>query len=119
VLPELVLCSSALRTRETLEALLGVLGDPEVRIEDGLYLASAHGWLTRLRGLDVESVLAVGHNPGLQELVVSLARPGELRERAAEKLPTGALATLELEAWPDLRPGGADLVQLVLPRELV
>ena len=119
VLPEIVLCSSALRARETLEALLSVLGDPEVRIEDGLYLASAHGWLTRLRALDVESALVVGHNPGLQELVVSLARPGALRERAVEKLPTGALATLELEEWHELRPGSADLVDLVLPRELV
>lgn len=118
VLPEVVLCSSATRARETLEALLGVLGDPEVRVEDGLYLAGAHGWLTRLRGLDAESALIVGHNPGLQELVVSLVRPGPLRDRAAAKLPTGALATLELDEWHELRPGAADLLDLVTPREL-
>lgn len=119
VLPELVLCSSAVRTRETLEALLPVLGDPDVRIEDGLYLAGAHGWLTRLRALDAESALVVGHNPGLQELVASLARPGDLRDRVVEKLPTGALATLEVDEWHELRPGSADLLDLVLPRELV
>jgi phosphohistidine phosphatase len=118
VLPEVVLCSTATRARETLAALGGVLGDPQVLLEDGLYLASAHGLLTRLRALDAESALLVGHNPGLQELVVSLARPGALRDRAAEKLPTGALATLELEGWLELTPGRADLVALVTPREL-
>ena len=50
--------------------------------------------------------------------MVSLARPGALRDRALEKLPTGALATLELDTWLDLAPGTADLVELVTPREL-
>ena len=118
VLPEVVLCSTATRARETLAALGGVLGDPEILLEDGLYLASAHGLLTRLRVLDAESALVVGHNPGLQELVVSLARPGMLRDRALEKLPTGALATLEVDGWLDLAPGQAELLELVSPREL-
>lgn len=118
VLPEVVLCSTAVRTRATLDALLPALGDPEVSLEDGLYLASAHGLLTRLRSLDVESALVVGHNPGLQELVVALARPGALRDRAETKLPTGALATLEHDGWAELAPGRAVLVELVLPREL-
>ncbi len=85
VLPEVVLCSTATRARETLAALGGVLGDPEILLEDGLYLASAHGLLTRLRALDAESALLVGHNPGLQELV-GLARPPEhaARPRAGE-----------------------------------
>lgn len=118
VLPEVVLCSTATRARETLAELGGVLGDPEILFEDGLYPASAHDLLTRLRALDAESALLVGHNPALQELVVSLARPGALRDRALEKLPTGALATLELDGWLDLAPGRADLVELVTPRDL-
>jgi phosphohistidine phosphatase len=118
VLPEVVLCSTAVRTRETLDALLPALGDPEVRHEDGLYLASAHTLLTRLRSLDVESALVVGHNPGLQGLVVALARPGALRARVEAKLPTGALAALEHDGWAELAPGRAVLVDLVLPREL-
>jgi phosphohistidine phosphatase len=118
VLPEVVLCSTATRARETLGALGGVLGDPEVSLEEGLYLASAHGLLTRLRSLDAESALLVGHNPGLQELTVSLARPGDLRDRAQVKLPTGALATFTFDTWLDLAPGTADLVALVTPRDL-
>jgi phosphohistidine phosphatase len=118
VLPELVLCSSSQRTRETLAALLPALGDPEVRVEDGIYLAGAQGLLTRLRALDVESALLVGHNPGLQELVLLLARPGPLRARVEAKLPTGALATLDIESWAELGGDAAELVAFVVPREL-
>lgn len=118
VTPALVLCSSARRTRETLAALAPALGEPDVLVEDGLYLASARDLLTRLRALDVESALLVGHNPGLQELVVSLARPGPLRTRVEAKLPTGALATLDHEDWGGLGPDVAELVAYVVPREL-
>jgi phosphohistidine phosphatase SixA len=61
----------------------------------------------------------IGHNPALQTLVVRLARPGQLRDRAAVKLPTGALATLELDGgWNALTDGCAELAKLLLPREL-
>ncbi|MGL6279290.1 MAG: SixA phosphatase family protein [Gaiella sp.] len=118
VLPEVVLCSTATRTRETLDRLLPALGDPVIHLEDGLYLASAHTLLTRLRSLDVESALVVGHNPGLHELVLALAAPSPHRERIVAKLPTGALATLDHDGWPTLAPGRAVLSDLVLPREL-
>lgn len=64
--------------------------------------------------------MLVGHNPGLGNLVLRLARPGELRERAEAKVPTGALATLEADVarWSELGPGGARLVAFVVPREL-
>jgi phosphohistidine phosphatase len=118
VLPEVVLCSTAVRARATLDALLPALGDPELCFEDGLYLAGAHGLLTRLRSLEVESALVVAHNPGLQELVVALARPGALRDRVEAKLPTGGLATLDHDGWAELAPGRGVLVDLVTPREL-
>ena len=49
LLPDLVLCSSARRTQETLELL--ALGDREVRIEEGLYGAVEHELLDRVRQL--------------------------------------------------------------------
>ena len=69
------------------------------------------------------SVLLIGHNPALQGLAVALAASGE-REALARlqaKMPTGALATLQapVSRWRDLRPGGAELVAFVVPRELV
>jgi phosphohistidine phosphatase len=123
VRPDLVLCSPAARTRETLELIRpGLRDDVEVQVEEGLYGAGAKELLDRLRRLPdaVGWAMVVGHNPGLQQLVVLLARDGPLRERAREHYPTGALATLRLSegGWPDLAPGRADLLALLAPREL-
>jgi phosphohistidine phosphatase len=118
--PELVLCSTARRARETLERI--ELGTPDVRFEDELYGAGAASLLARLRSVpdDVGSVMLIGHNPGLQLLALDLARPGaELRELEA-KYPTAALATLAFPgpSWAALQSGAAQLVGLVRPRDL-
>jgi phosphohistidine phosphatase len=110
VRPELVLCSPAARARETLAAI----GQGEIRPE--LYAASASELLGVIRGLpdDVSSVLLVGHNPAFEDLARAFAPlPGE-------KFPTGALATFafDCERWADVAPGGAELVDYVVPREL-
>ena len=122
VRPGLVLCSPALRARETIDPLLDALGTPEVVIDERLYHASASGLLHCVRELadTLDEVLLVGHNPGLADLSLMLARPGALRDRVAAKLPTGAFATLEADAgrWSAIGPATADLVGLVLPREL-
>ena len=123
VRPDVVLCSPAVRARQTLDLVLrGLDGGVEVQVEDALYGATADALLDRVRRLpeDVESALVVGHNPGLQELVVLLAREGDLLERARARFPTGALATLRLArgGWPDLGPESAELVSYVVPREL-
>ena len=122
VQPELVVCSSATRAQQTLAVVAAALGDPPSSIEDALYAASADALLARARALpnDASSVLFVGHNPGLAELCLLLARPGERLNRVAENLPTGALAVLELDVdvWRAVEPGVAELVELVLPREL-
>ena len=122
VRPKLVVSSSALRARETLQGVLPGLGEPDVWIEVALYAASAETLLDRVRALpdEAEEAMLVGHNPGIADLLLLLAEPGELRERAEGKVPTGALATLEadIESWSELEPGGARLVSFVVPREL-
>ena len=108
--PELVLCSSAARTRETLELLRPALGGATVVVEDELYGASADRLLARVRLVpdEVGSVLVIGHNPGLHEL-----------GRLQEKFPTAALATLALaEPWGRVAPGGATLTAYVVPKQL-
>jgi phosphohistidine phosphatase len=119
ITPELVLCSTALRARQTLAALLPVLsGDVEIRLEDALYGAGVETVLTRLRTVDeaVGSVLVVGHNPTLHELALALTG----REDALEHFPTGSLATLSpTTSWADIAEGGAELVAFVVPRKLI
>jgi phosphohistidine phosphatase len=121
--PDLVLCSPAARAIETLELVRPGLGEGvDVQVEEALYGAGARELVERLQRLP-ESIgwaMLVGHNPGLQQLVVLLARDGPLRERARSHFPTGALATLRTRqgGWADLGPGRADLVSYVAPREL-
>jgi phosphohistidine phosphatase len=122
VRPQLVVSSSAVRARETLQGVLPGLGDPEVWTEVALYDATLETLLERVQALpdEAEEAMVVGHNPGLGELMLLLAAPGALRERAETKVPTGALATLEadVERWAELEPGGMRLASFVVPREL-
>jgi phosphohistidine phosphatase len=108
-----------------LEVLRPVLGaGATVRFDDDLYGADADELLGRVRAVSdhVESVMLVGHNPGLQDLAISLAGAGEPRamELRRAKYPTAALATFDigLTAWARLGPRDARLTSLVLPREL-
>ena len=119
--PDLVLCSSARRTRETCERL--GLGNVETSVEDALYGASVDGLLTRLHDVPegAETVLLVGHNPAMQDLAIALAGPdlGEQAVRLREKFPTGALAVFEVHGdWSDFAPGRARLAAFVVPREI-
>jgi phosphohistidine phosphatase len=118
-----VLCSSSLRARQTLAAVVPELeSDAELRIEGALYSAGADELLARLRAVleSVPSVLLIGHNPGLQELALSLACGGGALERLRGRFPTAALATLAIPTagWPELRAGDAELEGYLLPREL-
>ena len=120
VVPDLVLCSPARRTRETLERLGPAVAGAPVELEEGLYLASAPALLERLRAVpeDRASVLLIGHNPGIHEAALALAGRGD-RARLEQGFPTGALATLEYEGeFAELAPGSCALVDFVVPREL-
>jgi phosphohistidine phosphatase len=121
--PTAVLCSSSLRTRETLAAVLPALGDAlEIRIERDLYGAGAAGLLERLRRVPdtASSVMLIGHNPGIQDLALELAASGPALTALQEKFPTGALATLEIDVgrWRDVDDGTATATTLVTPRSL-
>ncbi|HET8756133.1 MAG TPA: histidine phosphatase family protein [Solirubrobacteraceae bacterium] len=121
VRPELVLCSSATRARQTFERL-EPLGAREVHIERELYAADAATLLARLRDVaaGVASVMLIGHNPGLEDLALVLARESPVRDDLVTKFPTAALATLAFtdRDWAALERGTAELVGFVRPREL-
>lgn len=99
---DLVLCSSAARTRETMElALVGLSPAPRRSVEDGLYLAGNAALMQRLARLDEAdgTVLVIGHNPGLHELAVALAAPESKRFRALAKgkFPTSVRASFAID----------------------
>ena len=125
--PDLILCSTAVRTRQTLAPLVHLLATPAppISLENSLYLASEPALLARLQAVadDVHSVLLIGHNEGIAELAETLAGRGAPIALATlrAKYPTGALATLRVAdgPWQDLAPGAGELVSFVRPRDLL
>jgi phosphohistidine phosphatase len=121
---DLVLSSTAARTRETIDGIQENYDfAAPIRFDPQLYLAGESVLFGIVRGLDdeVKAALIVGHNPGLQQLVTGLTRDDEgLRRNIAGKFPTGALAILELPAkrWADVEPGSGEVTELILPKEL-
>jgi phosphohistidine phosphatase len=69
---------------------------------------------------EVETLLLIGHNPGLEELVLRLAGEGleDTLERLRVKFPTSAIAVLAWHGtgWHALAPGAALLTELTVPR---
>jgi phosphohistidine phosphatase len=123
IVPDVVLCSTARRTRETLELLGDAIPvDCDVRFEAELYGATADAIVTRLRALPdtAERAMVIGHNPGLQRLAWLLARSGPMLSQLGRKFPTAALATLDvaIDRWPDLARDCARLDAFVRPRDL-
>jgi len=120
--PDLVLCSSALRTIQTLERIRPALpAGTSIEVEEGLYGADADELLARVRHVPatVACVLLIGHNPGIAELAVMLAGHGDRAARAAmaAKFPTAALARLTIDQrWSAVEAGTATLKEFWTPR---
>jgi phosphohistidine phosphatase len=122
--PDLVLCSTATRARETLAPVLERLKPRRVLLDRELYLAGGEALLRRVCDLDdaVGSVLLVGHNPGLHEFALLLAAPDSpvALPPLSGKFPTGALATFHCpSSWRRLKPQTATVVAYVSPRDLM
>lgn len=115
-LPDQVLCSTAARTRETL-ALTGVKAP--TRFEDRLYHAAPATMLGSLRQATGQTVLMIGHNPGIASFAARLVRRAPSHPRFRD-YPTGAtlVADFEIADWEGLTLGEATARVFVIPREL-
>jgi phosphohistidine phosphatase len=122
--PDLVLCSSALRTRETAKLVLaGFSKSPRVLYEDELYLASKAKLMHRVRRIDetIGSVMIIGHNPGLHEFAIALAAPGSVgfSTLANGKFPTGARCRFAVGiSWAEIESARHRLVDYVTVKSL-
>jgi phosphohistidine phosphatase len=127
--PDLVLCSTARRTRETFDLVKGDLGrGVSVEYEEGLYLAEPRHLMQRLRLVDdaVTAVMFIGHNPGIAQFAIELsgspkdAAEEKVHRSMREKFSTCALAVIESPAksWSDVRAGGGALKDFMRPKDL-
>lgn len=110
LVPDLVLCSTALRARRTWDLASAELASPPpVRHLRSLYLATPAQMLAAIRRQPPGRLLLVGHDPGMHHLAIQLADEGEPEALGSlsEKFPTAALAWLQLDIadWQDVGPG--------------
>ena len=113
LVPDRVLCSPARRTRETLEAVLAVTGYAEQRLEPAIYEATPGSLFGVLQAHDeVERLLLVGHNPGMERLLALLhsGQSGDYRG-----MPTASVAVLSLPSQQAIEPGAARLASFWWP----
>jgi phosphohistidine phosphatase len=121
---DIVLASPARRVAETLDEVGAGYGAIEPGYDRRLYLASAETLLDIVRHAPAmaERLLLVGHNPGLEELALRLARRDgdRLRGELEVKYPTGTVTEIGLpvERWADVREGIGRIVRFIRPRDL-
>jgi phosphohistidine phosphatase len=119
------IASPAVRVMETLDEIESGYGRKVAPAWDRrVYLASAATLLDVIHSFPAEtdSALLIGHNPGLEDLVLMLVADGAnpLRDAVEDKYPTASIAELQFEAdsWADIVTGTARLTRFVRPRDL-
>ncbi|WP_172299158.1 histidine phosphatase family protein [Pseudoruegeria sp. HB172150] len=119
-LPDLVLSSDSVRTRETWALMAPGLRSPITRWEPALYLAGPGAMLKMLRTAgDTGNVAILGHNPGIAHFASAIVAVPPSHGRFSD-YPTGAtlIADFDAAAWPEITPGSATVVDFVVPRDL-
>lgn len=121
--PDLVLCSTAVRTRQTWQRVQAAGAQAgAIRYVDAIYEAATSRLLAVLQQTpeEVGSLMLVGHGPGMPGLAASLGARPEPRStwaRMDAKYPTSGLALLRLPGrWADAAPGVAELLTFEVPR---
>ncbi|WP_313460587.1 histidine phosphatase family protein [Stenotrophomonas sp.] len=113
VMPDCILCSPARRTRETLEAVLGVTGYVEKKLDDDIYDATPGALISLIdKYAEVDRLLVVGHNPGLEQLVAFMTEGSTSEYRG---MPPAGIAVLQFDREAAIEPGVAKLTQFWWP----
>lgn len=117
---DVALVSGATRTQQTWKCLeMGGITCEDLRVEDDLYNAWTRDVLLMLRQLpeDARTVLVLGHEPTMSDLVINLAVDSPLVDQVREKYPTSAISVLHHDKpWHDLDYGDARLAEFAVPR---
>jgi phosphohistidine phosphatase len=123
--PDLVLCSTATRARETWDLVAKAFTQkPALVFDERVYEAGANALFEIVKETksSVHALLVTGHNPALHDFAQRLIASGDTdaRARLTEKFPTGALAVIDfaVDDWRKLHPRSGRLDRLVVPRTL-
>ncbi|KZL05746.1 MULTISPECIES: histidine phosphatase family protein [Pseudovibrio] len=123
--PKLILCSTALRTRQTLMEVMPYLrNDTRIQLLRDLYNSSEGDYIDAIRayGGGFDTILIVGHNTAIQDTALELTGKGnpEYIHQMQSKYPTGALAVIDFEEhrWSEIECKKGRIVSFFQPRHL-
>ena len=118
--PGQVLCSDALRTRKTWSGLAPALpGTPILELKPALYHAGPDVMLAVLRHAAEDTVMMIGHNPGIADFAGRIVAQGPMDPEFA-RYPTGAtlVCAFAISDWADVGWGMGSLLDFIIPREI-
>ncbi|MFN3846220.1 MAG: SixA phosphatase family protein [Paracoccaceae bacterium] len=119
--PDLVLCSDALRTRKTWSGIAPALpGSPVLELKPALYHAGPEVMLAVLHKVDADTVMMIGHNPGIAEFASRLVAHAPANPDFG-RYPTGATLVVDfmVDAWADVGLGQGVVEDFIIPREIM
>lgn len=118
LLPGLTLSSAAIRARQTTQLVLAQLPAADIKFRESLYLAGLATLINSVREQadDLVRLMLVGHNPGMDQLLVYLCEEEITFTRSGKLMTTAALARIDCRgAWADLGPQNCNLKDLIRP----
>ena len=119
--PQKVLCSDAVRTRQTWSGIAPALpATPLMELKPALYHAGVDVMLAVLKHAQADVVMMIGHNPGIAEFAEKLVVKAPLNAEFG-RYPTGATLVVDfaVDAWDQVELGKGITVDFVIPREMV
>jgi len=120
--PELTLCSGALRARQTLEGVASQADTGRIHFDDTLYMTDAAGYLELIRGHGAsETILVIGHNPMIEDLALAISGNGDDLAKSIlnRGFPTSGLAVVRFDSGLcNAEPGAGYLESFHAPGDM-
>jgi len=124
IAPDHILCSSAIRTRQTLDGIKDAFENlPAVDFTERLYSSGLHEYIDIINGVEqAKSLMVIGHNPMCGSLATSLPKDGEPDEfeKIAYKYPTAAISIIDFDFddWSKVSKYTGTLVKSIFPSQI-
>ena len=119
--PDLTLCSAARRARDTAQLALSQFPAASIKFRESLYHAGLATLVNSIREQDngLERLMLVGHNPGMDQLLIYLCKEELTLTNSGKLMTTAALARIECRCtWAELSPEYCNLITVLRPRDL-
>jgi len=122
--PQQILVSTARRARETCSEIAKIVEGEKVRPMESLYLSGVRGIEdVVIQNEGTETLMVIGHNPGLHDFALSILRHAGSREhnlalRLSAKFPTGCCAMFEAETDSSFVPTAFKLIEVIRAKDL-